>query len=82
MLPSLVIKLIIASWVAPISALVDWAMNNFVIVPSERLSIGLLLVPFSPLGLIRVEILVICAGERLAWDLPGIAALPSSWVVK
>ena len=82
MLPSLVIELIIASWVAPISALVDWAMNNFVIVPSERLSIGLLLVPFSPLGLIRVEILVICAGERLAWDLPGIAALPSSWVVK
>ena len=52
------------------------------IVPSERLSIGLLLVPFSPLGLIRVEILVIRAGKRLAWDLPWVAALPSSWVLK
>ena len=82
MLPSLVIQLIIAPWVASISALVDWAMDNFVIVPSERLSIGLLLVPFSPFGLIRVEILVIRAGQRLAWDLPGVAALPSSWVVK
>ena len=82
MLPSLVIKLVIASWVASISALVDLARNNFVIVPSERLTIGLLLVPFSHLGLIRVEIFVICAGQRLAWNLPGVAALPSSWVLK
>ena len=83
-LPSLIIELVIAPWMAPISgALVvgGWARNDFVVVPSERLTICLLLDPFSPL-MIRVEVLLIRARERLAWDLPGIAALPAPWVLK